>query len=126
MARKDTLVTQLLTSQSMAASFTSPVSVVRNLDNCSYQINFTTSDAVGSFVVEASDDYQLNQPGAQVVNAGNWIALDIGGTPTAASANDQILIDLNQLPFNAIRFRYVRTSGTGTLNAFISCKQAGG
>ena len=126
MARKDTVVSQVVTNQSMAASFTSPVTVVRNLDNCSYQINFTTSDAVGSFVVEGSNDYKNNVPGDQILNAGNWIALDLGGTPVAASANDQILIDMNQLPFNAIRFRYVRTSGTGTLNAFISCKQIGG
>lgn len=124
--RKNTLITQILTSQSMAASFTSPVTVVANLDNCSYQINFTTANAVGSFAIQASNDYKSVQPGTAVQNAGNWVTLDIGGTPVAAGSSDTIVVDLNQLPFNAIRFVYTRTSGTGTLDAFISMKQLGG
>lgn len=125
MSRKNFKQYQLLTAQTMAATFTSPVTMVQNMDNCSYQINFTTSDAVGSFAIQASDDYKKEQPGDQVQNAGNWVTLDIGGTPTAASANDTILIDLNQLPFMAIRFVYTRVSGTGSLDAFISSKTVG-
>lgn len=127
MARKNSLVYHVLSAQSMGASFTSSPTLVKNLDNCSYQIHFTTSDAVGTFSVEASVDYAIDETVNKVTNTGNWIPLQLsGGTPTAASANDDILINLNQVPFNAIRLKYTRVSGTGTADVYIMARQLGG
>ena len=113
---------KLLTSQSMAANFTSPATVVDFIDNIAYQINITTSNSTGSFVVQASLDYEPANS-QKAANAGNWTDLTLSGTPTAAAANDSILISLNQLPFRAVRLKYVSTvAGTGTCNVYIQAK----
>lgn len=128
MARKDVLTPyQLLTNQSLASSFQSVPTMITFTDNIGYQINIVTSDSTGSFYVQGSVDYQKDMNG-NVTNAGNWVDLTLsGGIPTAGAANDQIIISLNQLPFNAIRLRYAPTiNGTGTCNAFIMTKQVGG
>lgn len=129
MARKDVLKAQLLDDQSLAADFTSSPTIVSYLDNCSYQINITTSNSTGTFYVDGSNDYQPTNMGLSI-NAGNWVQLPLGGStanPTAAAANDSILINLNQIPFSAIRLRYVSTvAGTGTCDVFLMDKQLGG
>jgi hypothetical protein len=127
MARKDVLFYQLAAAQSLGASFHTSPTLVKFLDNCSYQINATTANAVGTFSVQASLDYQIDETTNTVVNPGNWIDLTLaGGVPTLASANDQIIINLNQLPFKAIRLAYTRTSGTGTAAIYLNAKQIGG
>lgn len=115
-------------TQTMATSFTSLPTVIRYLDNCSYQINITTIDSVGTFSVQGSNDYNITEPGSYVANPGNWIALTLGGgTPFANGANDNIIIDLNQLPFSAVRLTYTATTaGTGTCQIIVNNKEVGG
>lgn len=126
MARKNVLLPQLLQSTSLGASFNSSPTIISYADNIGYQINATTSDAVGTFAVQGSVDYQprtSDNPGV----AGNWVNLSLGGgTPTLASANDSIIINLSMLPFNAVRVAYTRTSGTGTAVIYVMHKQVGG
>jgi len=129
MARKNVLKPVLLTPtpQSLAVAYTSPVTTITFADNIAYQINTTTSDSTGSFVVEGSLDYEVDFVTGALRNPGNWAALDLGGTPVVAAANDVILINLNQLPFNAMRLRYVPIiPGTGTINVYIMTKEIGG
>lgn len=127
MARKNVLEYQLATAQSLAASFISPVTVTKYLDNCSYQIDVTTSDSNGSFTVEVSDNYAINEETNSVTSAGTWGTLPIGGTPVAGGANDVIQIDINQLSFKAMRIRYVSSvAGTGTCAIKLVCRQLGG
>lgn len=124
--RKNTLVYQLASNQSLSADFVTSPTVIRYLDNCSYQIDITTSDSVGTFSVQGSNDYQ-DSLGA-ITNPGTWVDLVLGGgTPFANAANDNILISMNQLPFTAIRLAYdSQTGGTGTCNIYLSCKEIGG
>lgn len=127
MARKNQLVVPLLTNQSLAASFTSPVTLVKYLDNISYQINITTSDSAGTFAIQASNDYAVSEPTNKVTNPGTWSALPIGGTPTVAGANDTIMVDINQYPFNALRVVYTAgTPGTGICSLILQARQLGG
>lgn len=129
MARKDTIQHKLnSTPQSLAASFLSPVTFIQHLDNCSYQINITTTNSIGTFKVQGSNDYTPNVVGNTVASSGTWVDLPLGGgTPNANAANDNIMIDLNQLPFNAIRLSYTAgTAGTGTCDMWLVCKQVGG
>lgn len=129
MSVKNTLVYQVAKGQSLATSFTSAPTIVRNMDNCSYQINITTSNSVGTFAVEVSNDYSLNVANDNApVNAGHWVALTLaGGTPFVSAANDNIVINLNQLPFFAVRLRYTSsTAGTGTADIFLTNKRLGG
>lgn len=127
MARKNVVVHQLEQAKSLATSFTTEPTLVKYLDNVAYQINVTTSDSTGSFSVEASVDYAISEPTNLVTNPGNWVALPLGGTPSVAGANDSILVNLNQLPFNAVRVTYTPTvAGTGTCDVIIQCRQLGG
>lgn len=137
MAKKDTLVTTLInpvtgtSTFSLATGFSTPPTVVRFLDNCSYQINVETTNSVGSFVVEMSNDYFVNPSSDNVVtNPGNWIPLTLtssgGAVPTVAATNTNISINLNQLPFYAIRITYTpTTAGTGTCQVYIADKVIG-
>lgn len=128
MARKDVFLAQIATNQSLASSFNSTPTIIRYLDNIAYQINVTTSNSTGSFAVQASLDYAVNEISGVVTNAGNWINLTLaGGSPVVAAASTQIMINLNQLPFNAVRLAYTSTiAGTGTCNIFIMSRQVGG
>lgn len=127
MARKNVLVTELVAAQSLAASFTTQPTIVKFLDNCSYQINVTTTNSTGTFAVQVSNDYAVSEPTDTVTNTGTWNALPIGGTPTVVAANDVITIDMNQLPFYAVRLAYTSTiAGTGHVAIYITDKTLGG
>lgn len=127
MARKNTVVYTLAAAQSLAASFNTRPTLIRYLDNCSYQINITTTNSTGTFAIQVSDDYSVYEPTGDVVNPGTWSPLPLGGTPVAAGANDTITIDLNQLPFYAMRLSYTSSvAGTGTAGIYLTCKQLGG
>lgn len=112
----------------MAANFVTSPTIIRYLDNCCYQINMDGNGSTGSFSVEGSLDYAVNEANDDApVRAGNWIALNLSGTPTAGGSSDQILIDLNQLPFNAIRLRYTSSvAGTGHCDVYVMSRQLGG
>lgn len=126
MARKLVLQHPIVINQSLTADFIASPTVIKYLDNISYQINILTSDSVGSFEIQASDDYQVNEPGTQVINPGNWVSLNLGGTPSVNMANDVILISLNEVPFSALRVKYTATTpGTGTSAIYINCKSVG-
>ena len=102
---------KLLTAQSLASSFNTPATVVQFLDNVGYQVNITTSNSAGTFAVQGSLDNV------------NWASLSLSGTPIAASANDIIIININQFPFQYIRLAYTsNTAGTGTADVYIEAK----
>ncbi len=126
MARKDVLPHKVATAQSLTTSFNSEPTTITYLDNVAYQINVTTSNSTGTFAVQGSLDYKVDGP-TGVVTPGNWISLTLSGTPVAAGANDQIIISMNQVPFNALRIAYTAvTPGTGTCDIYILAKQVGG
>lgn len=109
------------------STITSSVSNIQNLDNIGIQLNFTGTPN-GTFFVQVSADYAQQVMGgvAVVTNAGNWITVTLPTTPVASGSANQIYIDLNQLSAPWIRVQYTNTSGTGTLNAFITAKSLGG
>lgn len=122
MSRKLTLAPyKVIDAASMGASLTSTVTNIQYLDNVGVQLNFTTSDAVGTFQVQVSMDYSQDAAG-NVLNAGNWVTLTLNPSPTSASATDHIYIDINQVSAPYMRVTYTRTSGTGTLTAYITGK----
>lgn len=126
MARKNTLLYPVL-NQSLAASFTSTPTIITYLDNISIQINITTTNSTGTFSIQGSNDYARTEPSDVVSNAGNWVDLTLSGTPTVAAANDSIIIDMNQLPFTAIRIKYTSTiAGTGHCDMYTVARQLGG
>lgn len=102
------------------ATVTSSVTNIQGLDNIGIQLNFTGSP-VGTFSIQVSMDYAQDNYG-NVTDAGNWVGLTLSPNPAAEGSANQIYIDLNQLSSPWIRVKYTKTSGTGTLNAFIAGK----
>lgn len=112
----------LVAAQSLAASFNSTPTVFAYTDNISYQINITTSNSTGTFAVQGSLDYVQAGMGGPGV-AGNWTSLNLSAVPTVAAANDTILINLNQVPYPALRLAYTAgTAGTGTCKIIVTAK----
>lgn len=113
---------QLITSGDMSASITGPVTNIQFLDNIGVQFNFSGAPS-GNFQIQVSIDYNQDING-NVINAGNWVpvTLSSGSVNANTSLGSPIYVDLNQLSAPFIRVVYVRTSGSGTLNAFISGK----
>lgn len=101
------------------ATITSDVTDIRYLDNISIQCIFTGTPT-GSFALEGSlNYYKIN---GAVQNTGTWTPITLSSTPAASGSAGNILLDLNQLSFPYIRIVYTKTSGTGTLNVYISGK----
>lgn len=103
-----------------SATITSAVTNIEFLDNIGLQLVFTGAP-VGSFAVQVSASYDQDSLG-NVLNAGTWTAITLTPAPIASGAGGDIYIDINQTSSPWIRVVYTKTSGTGTLNSFITAK----
>lgn len=104
------------------SSLTTSYTNIQGLDNVGYQVVFTGAP-VGTFSVQISADYQPGKsPNSNPINAGNWITLPLSPAITASGSGDAAFIDLNQLGAPWIRLVYTKTSGTGTLQAYVMAK----
>lgn len=121
MPNKNTLLkAQVVTSGDMSGNITSLVTNIQFLDNVGYQFNFTGTPT-GAFAIEVSADYAQNAQGV-VTNPGTWIPVTLPSSPVASGSAGSIYIDLNQLSACWIRSTYAASSGSGTLNAYITGK----
>ncbi len=109
-----------IAAASMGASVTSTVTNIQFLDNIGIQLSFTGTP-VGTFDVQISADHAQDANG-NVTVAGNWISLTLDPVPTASGSADSIYIDINQTSAPWLRVVYTRTSGSGTLNGYITAK----
>lgn len=105
--------------QSGTNTITSSTVHILNLDNIYLQIN-NTGTANGSYAMQVSNDHTEDQEG-NVLVAGNWVTIPASMT-IAAGAPATIGIDLNQRGAPWFRLQYTNTSGSGTVNAFVSGK----
>lgn len=109
----------LLSSQSLAATFSSSPVSIQYMDNICLLIYWAaTGTPIGTFTIEVSNDYN---PITHV--DGHWDALVLSTPLTATGAAAQFTIDMNQLGASYMRVTYTRTSGTGTANATLTAKQ---
>ena len=112
----------VITNGNMSTSLTSEVTIIQKISYVSYSVAFTGTP-VGTFSVEVSNDYALN-PDGTVKNSGTWTAVTLTSSPAATGSADNGFIDLSGISAYAIRLKYTRSSGTGTLNAVINGKVA--
>lgn len=122
---------QVITSGSMAGDITSLVTLIPKLSLVSYTVSWSGTAPVGTLSMQISNDYSLDSTGA-VQNTGNWSALSFYNRGTAAQVTtiavsgatgaDNLVTGL--CGAYAIRLIYTRTSGTGTLQAYVCGKVA--
>lgn len=99
--------------QSLAASFTTPVTKVVQGDKISYQINIFSSDSTGTFNVQGSLDG---------INFST-----IGPAGIVAAANDTAICDIIDADCFYYQLTYTPTvPGTGTCQIWVSWKADGG
>lgn len=131
MSRKNNLLKYptIVNGDMSTASITSLITNIQFLDNVGVQLNFSGAP-VGNFEVQVSADHAQDNEG-NVTVAGSWAPIPLAYflSPSMAvnidiptSVGSPIYLDLNQLSAPYIRVVYTRTSGTGTLNAYITCK----
>lgn len=98
------------------STITSLITEIRGFDNIAYDIQFTGTPT-GTFSVQVSSSYDpITNPNAI------FIALTLSLVPVASGSAGQIGIDINQSGFQWIKLVYTNSSGSGTLNAFVSGK----
>lgn len=99
---------------------TGSVSDIGHLDNVCYLIYWSGTTPVGTLIIECTND------DPKTVSSPRWVQLDFGSAIVISGNSGDHLINIAQAPFNFIRPRYAKTSGTGTLNAILHVKQVGG
>jgi hypothetical protein len=104
----------------MGTSITSDPVEIKNQDNIGIQLHWTGAP-VGAFDIEISSNYREDMEG-NVQNAGNWVTLPLSPAITASGSADDAYIDLNQMSAMYMRIVYTRTSGTGSLDAYVVAK----
>lgn len=110
MSRKNVLdPLQIFTNASMAVSQTSQVVNIKYLDDICISFSFSGTPT-GTFAVLASND------------SVNFIPVTLSAVPVASGTAGNILIDMGLLSFPYIKVTYTPTSGSGTLNGFLSAK----
>jgi flagellar basal body P-ring protein FlgI len=109
--RKNSLVQyQVIKGGDGSGDLTGPSTNIQNLDNIGYQINMTGT-MTGVFSVQVSADNT------------NWVSLTLNPPLSVASGSPtNIYADINQISAPWIRLIYTHTSGSGTVNAFITGK----
>lgn len=105
----------------MSGSLTSKITVIQKLSLISYGVSWSGSSPIGTIAVEVSNDYTQNEDGT-VRNAGTWNALPLDGTVAVSGNLDNGFVDVDLNGAYAMRLQYIRTSGTGTMQAVISSK----
>lgn len=126
MARKNTTTHPLIREGSLAAMITSEEITVTTLDQASIRINWTSTDAVGEFKLQARQKTKQDE----ILESSPWFDVDFGSTisidMTQPTPDTEHQLILTQLPFDQIRLVYTSTAGTGTVDARITAKQVGG
>lgn len=102
---------KIISAGDMSADITGPLTNVSTLDNLGIQLSWSGSPT-GNFFIDATLD-----------GGTTWTPLSLSPAPVASGGAGNWYVDLNQIAFSGVRVRYARTSGTGTLTAYISGKQ---
>ena len=92
---------------------------VHDYDTMFAEIEWIGTSPVGEITVEVASDLGSGvTTGFKEITFGSLISI------TGNSGMHSIRFD--QVPFNVMRFRYTRTSGTGSMSVYTSAKTTGG
>ena len=105
---------KIVNAETMGGSVTSGAIPIDRLDNVGIQLQWTGTPT-GDFYVDG-----------RVHDDAPWTELTLSTAVAAAGSASDALINLSGVPYQDLRLRYVRTSGTGSLNAWATAKQLGG
>jgi hypothetical protein len=120
MGRKNVIVPyKIIDDGNMGADITSVTTDVQYQDNIGIIVAWTGASPVGQLKVEVANEV-ANDPDTIV-----WDALDFGSTINVAGNSGKHSLNIQSLPYTKIRLKYLRTSGTGQMNAILTSKVVG-
>ncbi len=105
---------KLLDQVSLASAFQSQPITIQYLDNVGIIMACTgVTDNTGEFKVECSIDGEI------------WVDIEVDPQILLNNADDNILINLNNLPFSKVRLSFEPAGGTpdGVVTGFITAKE---
>jgi hypothetical protein len=91
---------------------------VENTDSCSYHVKFS-APASGTFTVQAKNA-DLRPDQASIA----WYDLNFG-SPLTITAETDVQIVLNEMPFKEMRLVWTPSSASGTVSAYLLMKAKG-
>lgn len=103
----------------MSASITSIPSVIGQITYLNYSVSWTGTPT-GLITIEICSDAQLDPNGQYIAGTGTWITLPLTANIAAVGSADTANIDIEGVGAAFIRLHYIRSSGSGTLNATIA------
>lgn len=109
---------KIITAGDMSADVTSSVVEIKGINDLAVQLIFTGSPT-GTFYIQSSVDYGINGASA------TWAAVTTSpATISASGSGSNHLISLEGYSFPWVRVFYDFSSGTGSLDAYISGKES--
>lgn len=108
--RKNISVFHAIEDGDMSNDITSQLTNIQYLDNVGIQLVYD-GNPVGTFTIEGS-----------VGESNTFTTLTNLATISASGTGDSILLNLQQVPYTALRIVYTAGSGAGTLNAHLTSK----
>lgn len=125
MGRKDVIQPfPVVVDGDMSGQITSLITDCRYIDNIAYQVKWSGSSPSGEYFIDTTLD-EVTGPLANPT----WTPLDFGLQMLVAGNSGDDIVNVNQLPFAFIRFRYepaLVSPGTGMMQVKIAAKQVGG
>jgi hypothetical protein len=112
---------KVIDSGSMAGNITSSTTNVTNLDSITYIPQWSGTTPVGELFVDVRHNVGISPDGFN----SDWVELDFGESIAVSGNTGAHTITVETKAFSEIRLRYVRSSGTGTMQATISGEVGG-
>lgn len=119
MPRKNFLnPTRLTSAGDMSGDVTSSAVDVRYLDSAALQAVWSNgSTPVGVLTVQGSVNY--GQPGVTAA----WTTISLSATLNVSGSSGSAIADLTQITYPYVRMVYTRSSGSGSLDIWVSGKE---
>lgn len=111
---------RVITNGDMSGDITSSVTIISNISLGSYIASWSGATPIGTLTVEVSNDYSVNADGS-VKNPGTWVVFP-SATGAVSGNTGTGAFDVADNGFYAMRLKYTRTSGTGTMQAYFAGK----
>lgn len=117
MSRKPIAKFHAMQNLNAAVAQISEKSNVEMVDTCCYHVNFA-APATGEFIVEARN------ADVESYDTSNWFEVNFA-LPLEITAETDVQILLNELPFKEIRLKWFPSSASSTINTFLVMKAKG-
>ena len=101
---------QIVTDGDMSANITSPSVDISNVDDISIVYDWVGTSPIGTLIVQVKNG---DSP---------WSQLDISPPASVLNNSGNNNIQITNVSFKELRLAYNHTSGTGTLNAYLTGK----